>query len=73
MFKKSYKRLLSSLLAAVLALSFLPPGMARAAGAAEVSGTLAATLRLDYSQKLEELQERNVQVSLAGQLPGGRL
>ena len=64
MFKKSYKRLLSSLLAAVLALSFLPPGMARAAGAAEVSGTLAATLRLDYSQKLEELQERNVQVSL---------
>ena len=53
MFQKSWRRLLSSLLAAVLTLSFLPPGTARAADG--VSGTLAATLRLDYAQKLEEL------------------
>ena len=57
MMKKSRKRLLSSLLAVALALSLLPPGTARAAQA-EVTGTLSATLRIDYSQKLEELQER---------------
>ena len=63
MMKKSRKRLLSSLLAVALALSLLPPGTARAAQA-EVTGTLSATLRIDYSQKLEELQERSLQVSV---------
>ncbi len=62
------KRLLASLLAAILTLSLIAPPAGRAAAESGVTGSVSATLRIDYEQSLEELRERNVQVEV---LQGG--
>ena len=54
------KRLLASLLAAILTLSLIAPPAGRAAAESGVTGSVSATLRIDYEQSLEELRERNV-------------
>ncbi len=58
---KIHRRLLSGLLSALLALSLLPRA---ASAAAESDGSISATLRIDYEQKLTELQERNIQAEI---------
>ena len=59
---KKKGRLWAALLAAVMLLSLLPRPEARASNA--VTGTISATVRLDYDQSLTELRERRVQVEL---------
>ena len=59
-------RLLSLLLSAALVLTLLPPGGARAAGTEEggVTGSISATLRIDYAQTLDALVDREVEAEL---------
>ena len=59
-------RLLSLLLSAALVLTLLPPGGARAAGTEEggVTGSISATLRIDYAQTLDALAAREVEAEL---------
>ena len=59
-------RLLSLLLSAALVLTLLPPGGARAAGTEEggVTGSISATLRIDYAQTLDALADRKVTAEL---------
>ena len=56
-------RLRSALLAAAMFLSLLAP-MAPAARAADVTGSISATVRLDYDQTLAELRRREVRAEL---------
>ncbi len=59
------KRLLPALLAVLMALSPLPlTPNAQAAEEEDVTGSISATLRIDYAQSLDELQERGVQVQV---------
>ena len=63
--RKVHKRLLPALLAAVMLLSLLPPRAARAAGEdGGRTGSISATLRIDYEQTLDALRERNVRAEL---------
>ena len=56
-------RLRSALLAAAMFLSLLAP-MAPAARAADVTGSISATVRLDYDQTLAELRRREIRAEL---------
>lgn len=60
---KIHRRLLALLLVAAL---LLPVGLAAPAPRAEetVTGSITATLRIDYAQRLDELARRNLQVEL---------
>ncbi|WNX86141.1 M60 family metallopeptidase [Agathobaculum sp. NTUH-O15-33] len=66
---KAQKRMLSVLLAGAMLVSPVLPA-ARAVdepagrGETSVRGGISATLRLDYAQKLDEIKERNVSVTL---------
>lgn len=56
-------RLRSALLAAAMFLSLLAP-MAPVARAADVTGSISVTVRLDYDQTLAELRRREVRAEL---------
>ena len=58
------RRILSLLLAAALLGGTVPGTLAAETAAGQVLGTVAATLRLDFPQRLEEIRERDVQVAL---------
>lgn len=58
------RRILSLLLAASLLWGAVPGARAAGTVAGQVLGSVAATLRLDYPQHLEEIRERDVQVAL---------
>ena len=61
--RKTGKRLLSALLAAALTSGLcLPAPRAEAAGT--VTGSVTAAVRIDYAQRLDELQSRNLTVEL---------
>ncbi len=62
--EKLHKRLLSAFLALAVVLSLLPAAAPAAQAADTVSGSVSATVRIDYDQSLEELQNRRVQVEL---------
>ena len=58
-------RLLSALLTAALLLSsFSWASPARAAEGGAVTGSISATVRIDYAQRLDALRDRQVQAEL---------
>ncbi len=61
--KRWTMRMLSALTAAAMMASLYVPVPAAAAGGA-VIGSVTATVRIDYAQRLDELQRRGVQVEL---------
>ena len=61
--RKTGTRILSALLSAALVSGLLVPAPAAAAEVG-VTGSVTAAVRLDYAQRLDELQERNVKVTL---------
>ncbi len=61
--KKAKTRMLSALIAAAMMCSLYTPTFAAPAGSG-VTGSITATLRIDYTQRLDELQRRGVQVEL---------
>ena len=61
--KRRSARILSALLAAVMVFSLLPAALAAEGGDA-VTGSVSATVRIDYAQTLEELARRNLQAVL---------
>ena len=58
------RRIISLLLAASLLAGAIPAAEAAGTVAGQPLGSVAATLRLDFPQRLEEIQERNVRVEL---------
>ncbi|MCI9264982.1 MAG: hypothetical protein HFF06_10510 [Oscillospiraceae bacterium] len=60
---KTKKRLLSALLAAALVSGLWVPAPASAAEPG-VTGSVTAAVRIDYAQRLDELQRRNLQLEL---------
>ena len=64
------KRLSAAVLALCLLAGMLPAGAAAGgeapaeSGAPAVTGSIAATLRIDYAQSLEQLQKRQLQAAL---------
>ncbi|MBD5161952.1 MAG: hypothetical protein HDT14_08090 [Oscillibacter sp.] len=61
---KIRERLGPALLAAVMFISLLPPLTPAARGAEAVTGSISATVRIDYDQSLSELQKRQVRAEL---------
>jgi len=62
--KRARVRVLPLLLAAVMLASLLAPAAAAAEDAPAVTGSISATVRIDYVQALAELARRNVRVEL---------
>ncbi len=58
------RRIISLLLAASLLSGAVPAARADGTVTGQALGSIAATLRLDFPQRLEEIRERNVQVEL---------
>ena len=58
------RRIISLLLAASLLVGAIPAAEAAGTVAGQPLGSVAATLRLDFPQRLEEIQERNVRVEI---------
>ena len=69
--KKAKTRMLSALIAASMMCSLYTPTLA-APAATGVTGSVTSAVRIDYAQRLDELQRRNVQVELrkGGQVLG---
>ena len=60
------KRLIAALLAVCLVAGLLPAAGAAgtSAGTSSVKGSISATLRMDYDQNLDELEQRKIQATL---------
>lgn len=67
--RKTGKRLLSAALAAALVSGLWLPAPTPAAAAESVTGSITAAVRIDYAQRLDELQDRGLRVELR---QGGR-